>query len=152
MNNHTPYRIVSGMGCDFMNFYEILINGQVAGKAIVETKGLFTAFHCRCKLSAPGVYRIYASYADKKIDLGICVPDKDEFVVSTKIPTKHLGEGVPVFYGLDIHEKQEAIIPVSNEKTFDYLHKITDAKLCIVNGQIGVVLNGVNLREDHRYM
>jgi len=77
--------------------YDITYDGTPVGKAQMEKQGLYYSFSCRCCLPEEGLYRIHVRMADKREDLGICVPMGDTFGMDKKLSAKKLGEGTPAF-------------------------------------------------------
>ncbi|MBR4289061.1 MAG: hypothetical protein IKT52_00250 [Oscillospiraceae bacterium] len=77
--------------------YDITYDGVNVGRAQMEKQGLYYVFSCRCRLPQDGLYRIHVLCADKREDLGICVPMGDVFGMDKKLPAKKLGEGTPSF-------------------------------------------------------
>lgn len=148
MNNHTPYCIACGMGCDFMNEYEILMDNNVVGEATVWQQGLYTHFRCACDIKSDAFIHIIASYDDKDVDLGICIVENDRFTRETKIPTKHLGSGKPRFIATNDNKCVDEFIPLSQNDNLLMLNKIKTARFTVKNGVAGLYFTPRNLQED----
>ena len=96
--------------------YDIMFADSPVGKAQVEKQGLYYAFSCRCRLPDEGIYRIHAIYADKREDLGICVPIGEMFGMDKKISAKHLGDGTPDFELLPKDWKPRENVPMQESE------------------------------------
>ena len=77
--------------------YEIKYDASPVGVAQTEIRGLYCRFSCRCTLPDRELYRIHAVYPEKRVDLGVCVPQGESFGMDMMIPVKHLGTGEPAF-------------------------------------------------------
>ena len=85
--------------------------------------------------------RIMVACGEKKVDLGICIPMGDVFVVDKKVPCKQLGEGNPEFYLTPRPQHSGGkFVPVYPEEPFAYMSKLKGAFLEIRNGQMGIVI------------
>ena len=150
--------------------YDIVYEGKPVGTAQVEKQGLYCTFSCRCRLPEEGFYRIHAVYADKREDLGICVPLGADFGMDKKISIKRLGEGKPSFELLPkdwqpepvvqepesqieemptveepIVETEEPIgamfVPVTEEEPFPYLEQLEHAVLEVREEEAGILIS-----------
>lgn len=119
--------------------FDILLGGRAVGQAAVFQKGLYLYFDCRCCLSGETVCRIRVRCGEKEEDLGIPVPEGQDFVLRKKLPAKRLGPGVPEFW---VAPKKVALpenwVPVRAEEPFAYLSRLQDAYLEVRDGQMGV--------------
>ncbi len=118
--------------------YKIMLNGEQVGHAQVEREGLYYRFNCTCALKDNKLYRIVVGDGKTKIKLGVCVPDGQSFVLSTKIPVKYLQGNSFCFL-------MEAVcgnaIAVSTGQPFFYLDKLQTARLQIADGQPSIIIN-----------
>lgn len=124
-----------------MRTYPILRGGETIGQACVEKKGLYYHFSCRCDLSGEVIYRLTASCGEKYENLGVPVPDSENFVLSTRIPVNKLGQGDMTVRAVPKHSSLEGkFIPISPDEPFEYLRKLEKAVFEKRNGQPGIVL------------
>ena len=91
--------------------YDITYDGVTVGTAKIDREGLYYAFSCRCSLPEEGLYRIHVTVADKREDLGICVPMGGAFGMDKKLSAKRLGVGTPAFELLPKDWRPREIIP-----------------------------------------
>lgn len=93
--------------------YDITYDSAPVGRALMKKQGLYYAFSCRCRLPDEGLYRIHAISADRREDLGICVPMDGGFGMDKKIPIKRMGEGELTFQLVpkDWKQQEPAIVP-----------------------------------------
>ena len=118
--------------------YDIDYGGQVVGAAKVAREGLYYRFECRCRVE--GLCRLSVCCGGHHENLGIPVPAGSEFVLTTKIPVKRLGEGPLQILALPKNQRQTGeFIPVYPEEPFAYISRLQNAFLQVRDGQIGVV-------------
>lgn len=121
--------------------YEIFMGGQVVGVAQVRREGLYYHFCCRCKLSGEILYRLTVTVGEREENLGIPVPDREEFCLHTRIPAKRFGKGKPIFRILPKHEPMEGrFVPLNPEEPFAYISRLKNAYLDVRNNQTGIVI------------
>ena len=147
--------------------YEITFAGAPVGTAQIEKQGLYYRFSCRCRLPEEGFFRIHVICADKREDLGICVPMDGMFGMDKRLPAVRLCEDnlefvllpkewkpqLPVVEQEQIlitEEKQEfenmgesdegIFVPVCEDKPFEYLDKLENARMEIRDNLSGVVI------------
>jgi hypothetical protein len=119
--------------------YEIKLGGQTIGQARVSRQGLYYCLDCHCKLSGETMFRLVVSCDNNTEDLGLLIPERDRFVLRTRLPVKRLGEGQLRFeVRPKLPQKQETFIPLSPEEPFEYLQRLENAYLQIRDGQIGI--------------
>ena len=124
-----------------MGTYPILRGGETIGQASVEKKGLYYHFSCCCNLSGEVIYRITVSCGEKCENLGVPVPDGENFVLNTRIPVNKLGQGQMTLRAVPKHNSLEGkFIPISPDEPFDYLRQLEKAVFEKRNGQPGIVL------------
>ncbi len=107
------------------------------GRAQVQQQGLYYVFTCRCQLSGETVWHLLASCGEKQIDLGVLVPMDGGFGLTTRRPSKLLGEGKIQFAVKPKHDKKMHFSPIYPEEPFAYLQRLKDAFLEERNGQVG---------------
>lgn len=130
--------------------YPILYNNMPVGFAEIAKEGLYYRFSCKCKLPGSAVYRVIVSNENAIRNLGVCVPDKEGFVLKTRVPKKYF-TGKNFLFSIDCktEEKQEKAIPVFTGMAFAYLDQLEAAQLKIVNGQPSVVINPTPTQQDN---
>lgn len=150
MNNHTPYCIFCGMGCDYMDLYDVIYQNTAIGQVKVNNSGLFTEFDCACQPKSKDLFRVVAQYDDKKVDLGICVPDGNTFSIKRMIPTKNIGKGTPRFCCVYLNHKPDNFIALSNDRKVPSLHKINEARFMTQDGIKGLTFSRGDQQESHQ--
>ena len=120
--------------------YHVFWNEKSVGTAKVIKEGLYYRFSCVCRLAEKGVYRICVSDGHKELDLGICVPEGQDFVLNTKIPSKNFREETFSFRLVTKQEKR-IVVPVKDGMPFSYLESLNDACLKTVNGVQCIVID-----------
>lgn len=121
--------------------YDIFRGGEKIGKAEVRREGLYYRFRCVCDLSGLVIYRLIATWGEKKINLGIPVPCDDAFYLDTKIAASRLGKGTPTFIAVPRHpEKTGLWVSVSPDEPFTYLHRLKNAVPEVRDGKMGILI------------
>ena len=121
--------------------YTVLSGNETVGKALVRRQGLYCCISCRCRLTGLVRYKLLVTCGENTEDLGLCVPQGDEFGVDTKIPMKRLGEGALTFFLVPKHNVLKGkFVPVSPNEPFDYIRQLQEAHLARQDGLPGVVL------------
>ena len=120
--------------------YLILEDGKIIGSAYVEHRGLYWHIACVCKPQIPGRYHIYIDTKDQSLDLGLCVPKDENFVLRTSIPAKSIPHGELCFL---LKKKNNAsnLIPLREHNPFTSLSKLKTARLLRQNGQFFLSLS-----------
>lgn len=117
---------------------EIILNGEQIGYAKVEIEGLYYKILCICTFPDQNVYRVVVGDGESVLKLGICVPDDDKFILSTKVPVKYLKGKKMRFW---VESNTSSCIPVSANKPFAQLDKLETARLQISNGQASIIID-----------
>ena len=126
--------------------FDVLWNGRIVGTANILKEGLYYRFICRCNLPHKGIYRVVVTEGDNRYDLGICVPDKNDYVCICRIPCKR-------FCGWDFcfvltDDCGNMTIPVMPNNPFLYLDKLEAARLQITNGQPEIIIDLFQAPQD----
>lgn len=125
--------------------YEILLGGVSVGQARIKREGLYYCFQCHCKFNSEVIYKLTVSCNDATENLGIPVPEGNQFVLETKIPAKRLGEGTPVIRAVPKHQDIKGrFIPLSPTEPFVYLSQLESAFLEKRDEKLGVVIPDEN--------
>lgn len=108
--------------------YPVTLDGIKVGQATVETQGLYYRISCRCKLPRKEIYTLCTDGED----LGILVPDGEQFCLVTRVPQKRFPQKTFLFCLLAKNDKLKTKwIPISNGEPFDYLHRLKDARFSV---------------------
>lgn len=67
-------------------------NGEIIGKAKINTEGLYYCIKCKCNLPDKDFYIINLCVGDSQISLGTYVPSNKEYGIVKRIPTKWIGD------------------------------------------------------------
>lgn len=128
--------------------YPVLYEKNHAGKIVVQRKGLYYHFYCRCVLPQDNIYRLIVVCNAERESLGILVPQEDSFVLNKKIPMKHIGEGNMTFTVTANREVPRGnFVPISPVEPFSYLSQLKKSFLIIRNNQLGI-----NVEEKQQHM
>lgn len=118
--------------------YQITYNGRQVGQAQAEREGLYYKITCVCDFSDDEIHRIVASDGKSVVKLGVCVPNGNQFSLSTKVPAKYLSAGDLCF---SVASECTSGIPIFSGKPFPHLDKLETARLQITNGQPCIVID-----------
>ena len=120
-------------------FYSVMLNDQQAGKVSVRRQGLYYHFSCICCLNNDNIYRLVVCCGDRREKLGILVPHEGSFILNTKLPVKHIGEGTMTFHLTSNQNSASGIfVPICPEEPFAYIDRLKRAYLKRRYGQLGV--------------
>lgn len=124
-----------------MKCYNVMLNGCVVGTAATETEGLYQRFRIRCKPPDMQMYRLIVLCGSQRMDLGVCVPEDNLFVMNKRVQSKLLGEGDLQFH-LEIwrNDQYTTFVPIDPQKSFDYLDRLPDARFEKKDGVWGLIL------------
>ena len=141
INPPLPHRITAG-GVSLQTCFEVFSGKQPSGKVQVLRQGLYYQFHCRCRLSGSGMYRLFVRCGSREENLGIVVPMDGGFGLDTRIPVKRLGEGEMEFKLVPKHHEHpgERFAPIYPEEPFSYLSGLKDAYLARQGDQLGIMI------------
>ena len=120
--------------------YAIYRKDKKIGNAAVETKGLYYHISCRCTGNSSGHLRLGVSCGDRKVNLGICIPENNVLKINTTVPIKRLGEGELHFYVLEECLQSTNWIELKPNEEFPYLSRLEQARLEVRQGITGVRL------------
>ena len=123
-----------------MTRYDVYYESKPIGFVQVEPVGLYTHYRCRCSFRENGLYRIVAKYGKLCIDLGICIPEHDEFVAYARVPTKNLNEASPCFYAIERNRHKKEFIPVDTRHEFAFITQLVKAKYYVMNDVRGILI------------
>ncbi len=119
-----------------------MYNEKNVGQAEIIKEGLFYRIHCACKPTDEGIHRITVSDGISVVDLGICVPVGERFVLTTRIPAKRL-TGENLSFALVGKNEGEHTVPVDTGAPFAHLDKLENARLEVTNGQKMIVIDPI---------
>ena len=123
-----------------MKTYDIIYGNETVGSAVVTQEGLYYNILCRCALSEPSLYRIFAIMENTNVDLGICLLMGKEYFLKKKVPKKMFGSGIIHFCVRlkDDYNSPNAYQVVEGEP-FKHIDKLGKAHLEIRNNEMYVV-------------
>lgn len=118
-----------------MKQYDVFMSGKNIGNVNVTKEGLYYVFHCRCDLPDSEIFRLFAENGKQVTDFGVLVPGKEGYTLLKKIPVKKFGEE-PLSFRVTSQKQQHAYvsIPVFENRAFDYISKLTGARMHIDKG------------------
>ena len=107
----------------------------------MKRQGLYEVIRVECKGLGQEMQRVFVCCSGREVDLGIMIPEDDQFVLRTRIPVKRLGEGECTFYVQKMHAKHPGeFVPLSPEEPFRYLSRLKNAYLTRKNGCQGLII------------
>lgn len=121
--------------------WEVSCNGEPMGQCQVTREGLYHRFRCRCRLPDGQIRCLILRVGDWERSLGVLVPGAGTFGLDTRIASRQLPQGTPVFTARIRREALEGtFVPIHPEEPFAYLTRLENAYLARRNGETGVVL------------
>jgi len=128
-----------------MDIYcDILFGNEPVGTAKIKKEGLYYRFSCSCRFTGRVVFSIFADCGDRHVNLGVCVPKDNAFILEKRIPAKALGDGQITLYAQPRHAPMdENFVPIRAEEPFEYIEKLQKSYLCRRGETVGVVLEEI---------
>lgn len=124
-----------------MERYDVMLGREIVGDVKVNIEGLYIRFSCKCKLPDSQIHRLMVRSDGKQMDLGICVPDGDFFVLDRRVQRKHIGEGDLNFcVSPNKPCTNENFIAINPEKPFPYISMLQNANLQKRGESYGILL------------
>lgn len=125
-------------------FCDVMLGNDPVGTGRITKEGLYYHFFCSCRFTGQVVFSIFAACGDNHIDLGICVPKDNRFILDKRIPAKRLGEGEITLFAQPRHpELTGKFVPILAEEPFAYLERLQKCCLKKRGKTLGVVLDDV---------
>ena len=122
--------------------YSVTVDGSHAGKVVIQKKGLYYHFSCRCCLPGDMLYRLVVSSGGIQENLGILVPKECGFGLDTQLPVKRIGKGQPTFFLVPKQQSLSGIfIPIKPEEPFAYISRLKRSFLVLQNGESGIIMD-----------
>ncbi len=106
------------------HIYQVSLKDGNVGQVWVNREGLYYRFSCRIPFEIGMKYRLYAIQNGNRIDMGLFVPEGNEFILSAKVPIKRFSAGEVTFYLTD-REDTECIL-VKSDEPFPYLNRLNE--------------------------
>ena len=133
--------------------YQIFHNDSVVGFAQMTREGLFYRICCTCKITEEGIHRIKICDGENQVDLGICVPKDDRFVLTSRVPVRALGGESPAFQLVkqrknEPETEEKTVIPVESGKPFPLIEQLENAFFMTTDGNPAIVINSVPDQPD----
>ena len=120
--------------------YDIFLDGQTVGKAILQNEGLYIHYSCECDLPNDEVYRIVAENEDDLINLGICVPSGNCWKSYGRFAAKQLKIDGLKLTVIPYKTQNEMFIPITTGMEFCCVDKLDFAQFAYRNGKPGVLI------------
>ena len=118
--------------------FQITSNGRTIGFADVQKEGCIYKIFCSCDMQLNACSRIYLSDGAKIMDLGICVPCGDRFVLTKRVSAKSIVKEKLQF---SVKSNNTLAIPVENSKEFLRLDKLAFAKFQMQNNKAQILID-----------
>ena len=120
----------------------IYLNGDTVGTARMENKGLYCHLSCDCRLPGDRIYRIYARTEETDINLGVCVPQGDRFILKTKLPIQRFAGATPQFYAAEKNENSRSFYKICAGEPFDHIESLRECCFVITENQPFLLTKG----------
>ncbi len=130
--------------------YDIYRGSDKIGKAEVRREGLYYRFQCCCDLTGEVMYRIIITCGGKTENLGIPVPGRNDYRLSTRLPVSRFEKEEPEFRAVPRHpQKTPGLwVPISPETPFTYIARLQNAVLERRNDQVGILISNEALPDS----
>ena len=138
MNVSPPCRINCYKGVFLVREYHVYLANESVGDVQITEEGLYCSIQCCCKLQEKTIHRLILSSENYKEDLGILVPEGENFILKKKLPRKRLANEKLQFSVLCPSNNEQRFIPLKEDVPFIYIGKLEKARLQIRDGQVGI--------------
>lgn len=115
--------------------YPIEHNGLVVGTAQIKREGLYFHIKCVCRIPKAGKFNVILYTEEGNVNLGLCVPVKDMFGLSARIPQNKTGKGNLHF--LLRRRGDEAFYPFT--LPFRQIANLPGGRFCVRDGMPGLL-------------
>ena len=109
----------------------------------MQKSGLYYKFFCKCIPPDSGAYRVILICEETEINLGICVPNNEYFILNKQVPVKYIEEGEWSFSLRSVTNVNDIRIAVLENEPFPMLHQLEMAHLVNTDGKIFVYFKGL---------
>ncbi len=116
---------------------DLIWKDQVVGTAEAKRQGLY--YKISCSFDRTGYYELIVRAGEKKVNLGLCIPQGEGFGLVTRIPVKKIG-GEPDGFFLLERGTGERFAPVEEGKPFAHIGGLRMARFSEQEGREGVTL------------
>ena len=124
-----------------MKQYIVYMGDEPIGTGQIQKDGLYLIISANCKLSGQVPHRLIASWEDKELELGIFVPNRENYEMKTRIAAKKWGRGEPVFRVVPKHNRLPAnFVPISIQEPFRWIDQLEKATFGVKDGISGVII------------
>ena len=121
--------------------YDIFRGNEKIGKAQVKREGLYYCFRCVCSLTGGVICRLTATCGERMENLGVLLPDGDEFRLEKRLPVSRFPTGELVIRAVPGNRDRAGFFaPVKPDEPFHYLSGLHSARMVRQGNQIGVLL------------
>lgn len=125
--------------------YNIFCGQDVIGSACVRQEGLFFCFQCRCKPPSGAMHSVIVVNNGKEFNLGVCVPDGEEFTAYKRISIKQFKDMELKFYLREKEEIPTQCVAVEENKPFEHLENLEFARLDLTQEHPQICLNEITV-------
>ncbi len=117
--------------------YPVYYHNQKSGEVTVEKEGLYYRFFCRAQLPDGTRCHLIVHTADKRHDLGLCVPQGKYFAAQTRLPVKYFSQGA-CHFSLEQTGK-ERFVPLYPDQPFPALGDLEQGKFACRDEVCGII-------------
>lgn len=114
----------------------ILFAGQKVGEGHISRSGLYHRFECRFRCDKNHKYYLYICFGDEKINLGICIPDGDDFVLKKNLASKTFTDDEMSFLLLD--QSNSSFCKIFEKKPFPHIAHLEHGVFEVRNNMPGI--------------
>ena len=125
--------------------YDIYKGNEKIGKAEVSREGLYYRFRCCCNLTGERMHRLTVTCGAKTENLGIPIPNGEEFWLSVRIPVSKFPQAEPIFRA--VPKENTVWVPVFEDMPFPYISELSSGVLSEKEGEMGVLISN-SIQQD----
>lgn len=119
--------------------YQLKRMNRAVGQVTVSKEGLYYKIEASLRLPKGSRYRLTVCFEHNTMDLGLCIPQGDMFIMCTKIPIKRFCGDSFTFMLSEKNERK--VIPIQDNKPFSHLDILPQCSFSRENGKAVVIIH-----------
>lgn len=125
------------------NNFPIHYGEAIVGNIRFLEEGLYWNYEGNCKLIEDGIYRIYGSYPQRNLNLGVCRPMAGLWHIRGKIPRNNI-DLTNIHFSVNSADKDVRFEALDANNHFNYLQQLNTCRFAFRNGVPGLLIHEMN--------
>lgn len=138
---NTPLLHTVQQGGVSLDKFDVTYHGNIVGSVCTTREGLYTRFQCTCHLPDNEIYRLLMTCGEGEQDLGVLIPDGQQFAVNKRLQNKYITNKEMAFQIIpSSRQNNEKVFSISSDKPFDHIPMLEYARLSKQNGSYQIMI------------